>query len=528
MKTNEQIAAGYCRVSTKGQVNKISLPDQKKQIKDYCKQFNFNLLTIYVEKGFSGSTDDRPEYRKMLRDAAQQKFSVLVVTDSDRFGRSVEDRLRIRSILVQDFNIELHSIADGVFKDSATGKFQDTIKASVSEYYRDLQIEKSTSAIRYKLEKGERNIARTFYGLKWAPDKKSAIHHPIEYPNVIKVIELRIKKRWSYAAIAEHLNKKNIEYKKGNKWTWHKVGYICSRNAETYSKGQSIVTYEDQKYDYVFPPLISELELLQLAGISPDFIIKGRPKIQYMLSHKLVCGLFGTNLHHHKIIGQCKGKKKIYEYYTCRKKLEPDKGIRCKLPNVPQEELEWRVWQRLTSLFKNQKHFEQTLFSANAQLKKDNIRAEDVATKIMRIDRALKDIATQIENIIDFIAHGTISHDEAEKKITKLKKQEAKLSKERQKLDIEQTLLLSEVSKMKKIEETRLWWLEYSEEMEEEGKRKFVDRLIERIEVSPKIYSKEQAQKDDEYGGGPESGFETKFYIKIIGRVPIKGSNKIW
>jgi len=181
------------------------------------------------------------------------------------------------------------------------------------------------------------------------------------------------------------------------------------------------------------------------------------------------------------------------------------------------DRLEWWVWEQLTSLFKDQKHFEQILFRANEQFKKDSMQADDVAAKIMQIDEALKDIATQIEKVIDFIATGDITKGAAIKKITNLQKQKAKFSKERQKLDVEQSLLLREVFLMEKIKETRLWWLEYSEKLNEKDKRKLVNALVEQIIISPRKYSKEQAQKDDEYGGGPDAGLEAKFNIEIIG-----------
>ncbi len=340
------------------------------------------------------------------------------------------------------------------------------------------------------------------------------------------MIELRIKKRWSYAAIAEYLNKKKIPYRKGKSWDGHKVSYICSVNAKTYAQGRSSVSFQGRKYDYTFPPLISKSELLQLEGISPDFIIKGRRRIQYLLSGKLVCGICGTRIQHHKIYGRCNGKKKVYEYYTCRNKLDPANGERCKLPSVPQEWLEWWIWHHLAGLFEDQKHFEQVLFSANAQFKKDNRRVDELATKIMQIDEVLKDTATQIENVIDFIAEGSIAHKAATKKIENLQKQEAKLKEARQKLEVEQSLLLREASTMEKIKETCLWWLEYMEKLDENSKRKLVDALIERIEISPRKYTKAQAERDDKYGGGPEAGFGTKVSLNIIGRVKLIGDKR--
>ena len=165
----KKVAVGYARVSTPGQTEHISLSDQQKQIHDYCRKSNFKLIKVYTEQG-SGSTDERPEFRKMLGAAANKEFDILVVADNDRFGRSVEDRLRIRATLVRDFGINLHSVKDGVFADTSTGRFTDTIKSSVSEYYRDLQVEKSSSALTYKLEQGERNLGTLLYGLAWGKD----------------------------------------------------------------------------------------------------------------------------------------------------------------------------------------------------------------------------------------------------------------------------------------------------------------------------------------------------------------------
>jgi len=508
IKINKQkVAAGYCRVSTVEQVNKISLSDQVEQIKQYCEKHNFNLLNTYIEKGFSGSTEDRPEYRKMLIGAAQQEFSVLVVTDSDRFGRSVEDRHRIRKMFTRDFGIELHSIADGVFKDSATGKFQDTMKAGVSEYFRDLQVEKSASAISFKLEKGERNIARTFYGLMWAPDKKSAIHHPEEYPNVRKVVQLRIKKKWSYAAIAEHLNKKKIQYKKGKSWDGHKISYICSVNAKTYSQGRSFVSFQGQKYEYTFPPLISKLELSQLEGISPDFIIKGRPRIQYLLSGKLVCGICGTRIQHHKIFGRCNGKKKVYQYYTCRNKLEPANGERCKLPSIPQKWLEWWVWQHLT----------------NAKSMDDKKRMTEIYERLESIKNLQTTMTEQINRMLDTIATGEIPEKYVRGKINSIHKNKNKAQREQNELEQELSLIEQRIDYLKKLPETRLWWLSYAEKLKDKDRRKLIDTFIERVEVHPRTYTKAQAKHDDKYGGVPEAGFGTKVSLNIIGHIQIIG-----
>ena len=72
----------------------------------------------------------------------------------------------------------------------------------------------------------------------------------------------------------------------------------------------------------------------------------------------------------------------------------------------------------------------QVLFSANTQLKKDNKRLDEFTAKIIKIDETLKDITIQVENVINFMAKGSINNEAAKKKIENLEKQEAKLKKE--------------------------------------------------------------------------------------------------
>ena len=55
---------------------------------------------------------------------------------------------------------------------------------------------------------------------------------------------------------------------------------------------------------------------------------------------------------------------------------------------------------------------------------------DEFAAKIIKIDETLKDITIQVENVINFIAKGSITHEAAKKKIENLERQEAKLKKE--------------------------------------------------------------------------------------------------
>src|SRR5262245_34632520 len=83
-------AALYLRVSTGWQADSdLSIPDQRRQAKAYCKSRGWEIVADYVEPGASATDDRRPEFQRMI-DAATTKppaFDVILVHSFSRFFR---------------------------------------------------------------------------------------------------------------------------------------------------------------------------------------------------------------------------------------------------------------------------------------------------------------------------------------------------------------------------------------------------------------------------------------------------------
>ncbi len=91
-------AAIYLRVSTADQVEKFSLPAQKKMLTEYCERQGWTF-TLYEDAGISGETiEARPAFRKLLKDAEAKRFDVALAVEMERFSRSTDlfDWLQIR------------------------------------------------------------------------------------------------------------------------------------------------------------------------------------------------------------------------------------------------------------------------------------------------------------------------------------------------------------------------------------------------------------------------------------------------
>jgi DNA invertase Pin-like site-specific DNA recombinase len=76
--------ATYARVSTrdKGQ----DFTNQLLTLREFAAKQGWNLYREYVDQ-VTGSTDERPEFRRMFQDASQRRFDVLLFWSLDRLSR---------------------------------------------------------------------------------------------------------------------------------------------------------------------------------------------------------------------------------------------------------------------------------------------------------------------------------------------------------------------------------------------------------------------------------------------------------
>jgi DNA invertase Pin-like site-specific DNA recombinase len=82
----------YARVSTSN--NGQSPEMQTRELREYCDRRGWKLAGEYVDVGFSGAKEKRPELDRLLADAHRRRFDAIVVWKFDRFARSVSYLLR--------------------------------------------------------------------------------------------------------------------------------------------------------------------------------------------------------------------------------------------------------------------------------------------------------------------------------------------------------------------------------------------------------------------------------------------------
>jgi DNA invertase Pin-like site-specific DNA recombinase len=80
----------YLRVSTDEQVDGYGLPSGEKICRAYCERSDWDIVQVYKDPGISGKhmAADRPDLKRLMRDAPQGGFDVVVVPEARVIGRT--------------------------------------------------------------------------------------------------------------------------------------------------------------------------------------------------------------------------------------------------------------------------------------------------------------------------------------------------------------------------------------------------------------------------------------------------------
>lgn len=146
-------AAIYARVSTLNGTQDPSM--QTRELEEYCQRRGWQVFDCYVDNGVSGKKDSRPQLNRMMQDAHERRFNVVVVWRFDRFARSVSHLLRA----LETFNslgVQFVSLSEQVDTSTPMGKMVFTVLGAVAELERNLIVERVRAGLRHARAKGKR------------------------------------------------------------------------------------------------------------------------------------------------------------------------------------------------------------------------------------------------------------------------------------------------------------------------------------------------------------------------------------
>ena len=236
MKEKQFYAAMYLRLSKddedRGSFNKSesnSIGNQRELIKSFLReQPDIELYDIYVDDGFSGSSFDRPEFKRMIGDIEAGRVNCVVVKDLSRFGRDYIESGRYIQKIFPALSVRFIALTDhfdSISADTGESSIVLPVKNFINDSYcRDIST-KVKSQLEVKRRNGECISAFAVYGYKKSDtDKNRLVIDEYAAENVRRIFAWKIE-GMAVSAIAEKLNSLGIlspkEYKKSMGLHYH-------------------------------------------------------------------------------------------------------------------------------------------------------------------------------------------------------------------------------------------------------------------------------------------------------------------
>lgn len=258
MQLENKRAVGYCRVSTKEQVakngeEKMSLEHQKDAIIRWTVYKGYDLVDMYMEKGESGAKEDRTELTRLLKDAEEGKFDVVVVYTPDRFSRKVRIAMETYYKL-KDLGIGIVILNPEIDTRTVVGEMMFNLLSYFAEMDREDIRKKTKLGREYTVQKGK-YISKKPYGYKVVDGQLEII--PEEAEVVKRIFHWKaFDKKMSLRKIAEQLNQEGIPSPTGKKWSYVTVHKILKN--ELYC-GKYIYTIDGKptQIDMDYEPIVA-------------------------------------------------------------------------------------------------------------------------------------------------------------------------------------------------------------------------------------------------------------------------------
>lgn len=208
--------AGYIRLSKEDKIKdeSNSVTNQKLIITSYIENNeDLESFDFYIDDGYSGTTFNRPEYKRMIKDIIEGKINTIIVKDLSRFGRNhIESDNYLENIL-PGYNVRFISINNGIDTLNNSNSISSIViplkNLMNDQYARDIS-EKVRSTLKMKQLNGEFISVTAPYGyLKNPKDKHKYIVDKEAFYNVKRIFNMILLGK-SRKEIAEHLNSKNV------------------------------------------------------------------------------------------------------------------------------------------------------------------------------------------------------------------------------------------------------------------------------------------------------------------------------
>ncbi len=201
-----------------------SIINQKELLQSYAAAQSWEIYDIYCDDDYAGADRSRPEFKRLIDDAKNGRFEIILCKTLSRFTREIELVEKYIHGLFPLWGIRFISVADNTDSFDKKGKKARQISGLINEWYLEDMSDSIKSVLTDKRKRGLHIGSFALYGYKKDPDNKGGLLIDFRAAKTVKEIYRRYLQGFTMTAIAKELNEKGIpspsQYKamKGEKY----------------------------------------------------------------------------------------------------------------------------------------------------------------------------------------------------------------------------------------------------------------------------------------------------------------------
>lgn len=418
----------YSRVSTDHLEQQKSLKNQIEHFDEMIKNNkNWTYVQGYVDDGISGTTDyKRDNFMKMINDARNGKFDLIITKEISRFSRNTLDSIKYTRELLS-YGVAVLFVNDNINTALSDSELRLTIMASMAQD----EIRRLSERVKFGMNRSIKNGTilgnDMLYGYKKDKLTGNLVIVEKEANLVKRLFSLYAVDNWSITKIAKTFNDEGIKTCQNKKWCTSTLtrmiknpkykGYYCGKKSEIIdymTKKVKIlpekdwVLYEDK---VKVPPIIDE-NMWQRANIRLKKRNKSfgkdykKNKIMYQnrypLSAKIYCDKH-NEVFHRRV--QCKSCDDIT--WICAKYLKEGKKV-CDSPNIRESE----IYVIFDDIIKTLEIELSKVSNILLELYDSNKKNVNIYNKLSKLKKQRDEILTKKDKLLELNIEGNLSNSE--------------------------------------------------------------------------------------------------------------------
>ena len=298
----------YGRYSSSGQTEQ-SIEGQRKVCHEYAERNGYKIIGEYIDRALTGTSDNRPEFLRMIADSAKRQFQGVLVYQLDRFARNRYDSATNKAKLKKN-GVKVLSARENI-SDDASGVLMEAVLEGMAEYFSAELSQKVKRGMALSAQKCEFTGSGVPLGYKIV-DKKFAIDEETA-PIVKRIFEMYLAGS-PMADIIRYLNENGVKTSRGNEFNKNSIRRILDNDRYI-----GIYKFADVRISGGVPRIIDDVTFEQARlMLEKNKKAPARAKAvdeHYLLTTRLFCGHCQAAMT--GVSGTSATGGKIYQYYGC-------------------------------------------------------------------------------------------------------------------------------------------------------------------------------------------------------------------